>query len=525
MGITAYCEGNQANIANLVNGTSRRLVVVVSDSTWTLNSQNIYNRFFRTSKVSGIWYGPASFSPLPAFCTSLAWKQRGDSGALLATTLNYSPTGQAVEMVFNGTTVAASANITSNRCSSSSLAHQVSASGAASPTDMNCLTWQGNFLKNAMAAGKTVKFRIWYLAHPGGVPEDCMYMQVRGGATTLTSLGNTSATPFNGYAATTEVRSHTLSVSGWTFNATVGLAVELRAVDGSTPTAGTSLILLGCQVTTEEADGIEFMAIAKGGESILHSSSGTWINTDNMDTGWARLGEMGFNHAVCALGINGLGSYTADLEADYALLATRIRTGIGANAPVLYCSQLPQSTTATQEALNARIRAIALADANGTYVDLYTAVGARDLLYQTSTSAWISGNLYRRGAVVLDGSTGYACIVSSTVGTTTPSADATNWVSLGGAILAGGKTVSELNVGLGDGTHTNDRGAGIYASAFWDIIDAAAQVYAANAANAATLEAVKASLKNRTTVTFGASSVTGTMPVNMRPHYRRKAKR
>ena len=45
------------------------------------------------------------------------------------------------------------------------------------------------------------------------------------------------------------------------------------------------------------------------------------------------------------------------------------------------------------------------------------------------------------------------------------------------------------------------------------------------AADAATLEAVKASLKNRTTVTFGASSVTGTMPVNMRPHYRRKAKR
>ena len=48
---------------------------------------------------------------------------------------------------------------------------------------------------------------------------------------------------------------------------------------------------------------------------------------------------------------------------------------------------------------------------------------------------------------------------------------------------------------------------------------------ARDAANAATLEAVKASLKNRTTVTFGASSVTGTMPVNMRPHYRRKAKR
>jgi hypothetical protein len=48
---------------------------------------------------------------------------------------------------------------------------------------------------------------------------------------------------------------------------------------------------------------------------------------------------------------------------------------------------------------------------------------------------------------------------------------------------------------------------------------------ARDAANAATLEAVKASLKNRTTVTFGASSVTGTLPVNMRPHYRRKAKR
>jgi len=51
------------------------------------------------------------------------------------------------------------------------------------------------------------------------------------------------------------------------------------------------------------------------------------------------------------------------------------------------------------------------------------------------------------------------------------------------------------------------------------------QIVTTNAANAATLEAVKASLKNSTTVTFGASSVTGTLPVNMRPHYRRKAKR
>jgi hypothetical protein len=55
--------------------------------------------------------------------------------------------------------------------------------------------------------------------------------------------------------------------------------------------------------------------------------------------------------------------------------------------------------------------------------------------------------------------------------------------------------------------------------------DGTAQAAITNAANAATLEAVKASLKNRTTVTFGASSVTGTLPVNMRPHYRRKAKR
>jgi hypothetical protein len=69
---------------------------------------------------------------------------------------------------------------------------------------------------------------------------------------------------------------------------------------------------------------------------------------------------------------------------------------------------------------------------------------------------------------------------------------------------------------------TNETATGLAAGG---TLDPSALQAARDAANAATLEAVKASLKNRTTVTFGASSVTGTLPVNMRPHYRRKAKR
>jgi len=407
----------------------------------------------------------------------------------------------AVEFVFNANAIPAPdpadpEDLSDNRLikfTPADIAANKESSAKPSFEDAFCL---GDWFRAQVDAGGNLIFRVWFLNNAAGVG-----VGDGGGETNriflhafydATNANIVRGDPFTCYAASNTIVSQSLTLSAASIGALGPISVELtvRVVDGDAIGAGKNCIVLGAELYREEAKGLQWMDISRGGYGTASDGDG-YANTDKYSAvAWERLGVSGVTHVVIALAINpdGADGHPTELRN----IISRIRA-YAPNCKFCFLSPYDLNTASIDDRID---EAYAVARQDGhlflnasKWLAAWDQLASQPLVRTTAwTAAWVKGAYLYAGDRVSDGGgtpTYYVATAPFTTG-----AEAAPNDTLAGDVAAGKLTVltghdpkhilqqttSNRNYFLGDNIHPNRaRGYALYAASFWAMMREAAQ--------------------------------------------------